>query len=460
MRVHEREVFTIRVPRAGQSAADRARAASRALETVMEQLEGGVEAEARVEEEGTIAVVFVGKSPIVTVDEADATAEGVTLRVLGATVATRVQEVLRIEKKRSVIATTVFSFSLLVFSALMAFLLLRRLGDFDDKLRVWLESHRDRLPALRLGKIEVVSSAAVRGAITIAARVGYRLAQLAVPYFWLLIALSLFDATRGYTEKLTGFVVTPFAALLQRIGSALPVLVVAIIAMAAVLLVVRFVGLFFGTVARGETKVGWLSSDLAKPTSVLVRTGIVIVSLIVASPLITGSDEGTLARAGVAALVTVALACMPILACAAVGVPIVFGRRLQNGDFVEMGGRAGRVHGITLLEVRLEDVFGCEVRVPHLLTLWHPTRVVGRSRMVTVDVVVDPKASQSMVEDVLLTAARAMSARAKVELSTLDSDGASYRVTCAHEPGKSLAVLVADALEAHAIALGRRGAKP
>ena len=456
VRVHEREVFTIKVPRAGQSATERARAASEALGTL---LEGEADVPApNIEQHGAVAVVFVGSTPIVTLGAEDAAAEGdVALNVHAASVATRIQEAVRLERKRAAIAKSVFSFSLLVFSALIAFFLLSRIGVIEDKIRAWMESHPERLPALRLGKIEVVSRPAVRGVIGIALRIGNRLAQLAIAYAWLIIALSLFDATRGYTAKLTGFVVTPLSALLGRAGSALPVLVVGIIAAIAVSLVIRFVGLFFGSVARGETKLGWLPSDLAAPTSVLVRMGIVIASLIAIAPLITGSDEGALSRAGVAALVTVALACTPVLACAAVGVPIVFGRRLRNGDFIEAGGRAGRVKAVTLLEVRLEDVWGCEVRVPHLLGLWHATRIVGRTPMMTVVVTVDARASQAMVREALRTAANKVSDRAKIELVSLDADGARYRVSCPDEPGADLAVAITEALVSSGIGLGRNG---
>jgi small-conductance mechanosensitive channel len=453
--VHEREVFTIKVPRAGQTAVERARAASEALGTLLEEAEVPAP---HVEEHGPVAVVFVGTTPIVTLGEEDAAAEGyVALSVYAASVATRVHEAVRLERKRSAIAKSVFSFSLLVFSALIAFFLLGRIGVIEDKIRAWMEGHPARMPAVRLGKIEVVSRPAVRGAIGIALRIGHRLAQVAIAYAWLIIALSLFDSTRGYTAKLTGFVVTPLSTLLARAGSALPVLVVGVVAAIAVSLVVRFVGLFFGSVARGETKVGWLPSDLAGATSALVRAGIVIASLIAIAPLITGSDEGALSRAGVAALITVALACTPVLACAAVGVPIVFGRRLRHGDYVEAGGRAGRVKGVTLLELRLEDQWGCEVRVPHLIGLWHPTRVVGRSPMVTILVTVDARASQAMVRDALRSAASKVSDRSKIELLSLDADGARYRVSCPDEPGANLAIAIAEALASSGIALGRSG---
>lgn len=453
VRVHEREVFTVRAPRAGRTPIERARAASEALGTLVGESELPP---ARVEEQGATATVFVGKTPVVSLGPEDAAAAGdIALNVHAASVATRVQEALRLEQKRSAIATTVFSVSLVVFSGLIAFLLLRRVNLFEDKARTWMEAHPARLPAVRLGQIEVVSPPAVRGAINIALHVGQRFAQLAIVYAWLIVALSLFESTRGYTTKLTGFVVTPVSTLMSRTGSALPVLVVGVIAALALALVVRFVGLFFGSVGRGETKLGWLPSDLAGPTSVLVRAGIVIVALIAAAPLLTGSDEGALSRAGIAALVTIALACTPVLACGAVGVPVVFGRRLRRGDFVEAGGRSGRVRGVTLLELRLEDACGCEVRVPHLLGLWYPTRIVGRAPMISIAITIDPRSPLAKVRAALLTGCGKMSTRAKIELVSLDADGARYRVSCPDDPAADLAAAIADALAADGIALGR-----
>ena len=450
VRVHEREVYVVRVPRAGQSPQDRARLAGQALESVLE----GDLAEARVERQGSTAVVFVGKTPILTLAEDDAAAAGdATLDVHAASVATRVNDGLRTERKRSAIATTVFSFSLLVFSALIAFLLLRRVGEVGGKVSAWVQKHPDRIPAFHLGKIEVVSRRAIRGVLSIALVIGHRIAQVAIIYGWILVALSLFESTRGYTERLTGFVLTPLSALIGRIGSALPLLVVTGVAALALGVVVRFTGLFFGSIARGETKVGWLPPDLADPTSMLARAGLVVTGLILAAPLITGSDEGALSRAGVAALVALGLASTPVLASAAAGVPQVFGRRLKPGDHVEIGEREGRVRRVTLLEVELEDRYGCELRIPQLLLLLQATRVLGTGNFVSAEVSVDPRAPQTVAHDALLAAARTISSRVKVELVSLDHGAARYRVTCEEGAG-SLAGAIADGLAKEGISLG------
>jgi len=460
VRLHEKPVFALHAARAGQSTQERARAASRALDAVLDDPD---QPTTRIEEQPGTAVVFVGKTPIVTFGEDDAASAGgdVTLHVYAASIASKIDDSLRAERRRSAIATSVFSLSLLVFSGLLAFLLFRRVGDLSVRARAWVKEHPDRIPALKLGRIEVVRPVAVRGAVSIALALAHRLAQFAIAYSWLIFALSRFEATRAYTDRLAGFVLVPLSALIGRVGAALPLLVVATIAALALGVAVRFVGLFFGGVARGETHVAWLPADLAGPTSVLVRSGIVLVSMVLAAPLITGTDEGALSRAGMVVLVALGLACTPVLACAAAGVPAVFLRRLKAGDFVEAGGRAGVVRSVTLLELVLEDPVGCEVRVPQLLGLWHPTRILGSAPMATIDIVVDPRQRPAKVEEALVGAAVAMCERARVELVSLDAEGGLWRVSGIPKHGTGAAALadaVAHAIADRGIALGTRGA--
>jgi hypothetical protein len=192
---------------------------------------------------------------------------------------------------------------------------------------------------------------------------------------------------------------------------------------------------------------------------VLVRAGIVLVSIVLAAPLITGTDDGALSRAGVVALVALGLAATPLLACAAAGIPAVYGRHLRLGDFVEAGGRAGIVRDVTLLEVVLEDAVGCEVRVPQLLGLWNPMRVLGSAPLASIEIVVDAAERPARVEEALVGATLATCDRARVDLVSLDADGACWRISGVPKYGKGVAAVgdaVAQAIAERGIALGRR----
>lgn len=455
IRVRDKVVFIIRAPRGGRTAQERAKAANAAIEALLAHPEdlGDVHYE---ESQGT-AVVYIGKGPVLTLGQEDVEATGeANVTVLAAQASTRLSDAVATERKRSAIATTVFSFSLLVFSALIAFLLLGRASDIATRIRGSFVDDPEKVTGVKLGKIEFLSAGASRGALSIAVTLAYRFVQLAIIYGWAILALSLFDSTRGYTQRLTGMVVTPLSGLASRVAGALPLLVVAAIAALAVSLLVRVVGLFFDSVARGDTRIAWLSRDLARPVSILARSGIVVVALVLASPMITGSDDGALSRIGLVALLSMALASVPLLASVAVGVVVIFARRIKKGDLVEFGGRAGRIAEVSLIDVRLEDAQSCEVTVPHLLALFHPTRVHKHPPLGSIEIVVDPKATLADVEKALLDAAREISSRARVELVYLDDAGAHWRITSATNRGETtLARAVQEALSKHGIGLGR-----
>src|SRR6516164_4902098 len=102
----------------------------------------------------------------------------------------------------------------------------------------------------------------MRGAVALAFRIGTRLLQLVVVYVWLLFALSLFTTTQDYGARLTASVLRPAAAILGRLGAALPALAVAALLALVVALILRILRLFFASISSGETQVRWMPADL------------------------------------------------------------------------------------------------------------------------------------------------------------------------------------------------------
>ena len=455
-KIHDTVVFVLRHPHGKKSAADRAGSASEALTRAAETQ--GTE-DVRVVRQGDALVVYAGQVPVVELYPEDVEGSGYsTLETDAAAVAAHVRDAVVAEKKRSAIASAVFSFSLLVFVGLVAFYVIRKIGEFIDRARKWTLDNPDRITGIRVQSQEVIGPTALRGGVLVTLIVGRFVAQAGVLYLWLVFALSLFQTTRPYTEKLTGFVVTPLSDLAARIAASLPLAVMAVVSGIAVYVLLRFVQLFFEGVARRQTVIPWLPPDLAGPTSVLVRVGIVVAALVLVAPLVSGDSNGAVARAGSVVLLSLGISTTPLVACIAVGVVVVFGRRIRVGEHAEIGGRSGRVVAVGLIDVRLRDRDGCEVRVPHLLSLVHPTRVLGVRPRITVDVVVAPGAAPAYVRQVLLDAVATLGESPSVDLTQIDADAASYRVTLSVVPelgpGQVRLSLV-EALSEAGIALGR-----
>jgi len=449
-------VFSIRVPRGGKTAAQRAQDATKAFAAAAQDSKV---TEVRVQKRDDVAIVLFGQTPIVQLTVADAEAAGDTsLDVHAAAVASAVREAAERERRRAVLAKTVFSISLLVFFGLIVFYLARKVGEFAERARTWVDANAERVLAVRVQKIEVVSPGTVKSTALVGLSVAKWLAQGGIIYTWLLVVLSLFEATRGYTERLTGLVTTPLSQLMTRIATGLPVLAVLAIAGFTVFVLVRFVGLFLQSVERSETTVAWLPPDLAAPTSVLVRVGIVIAALVFLVPLVTGNTEGGLARTGAIIVLALGLSAMPTFASAVLGAIILFGRRLRPGQHVRIGGFAGRITSIGLLDVRLEDRDGVEVRVPHLYALYQPTTVLGIRDALSLDVAVAPTSRLPEVRSLILRTAEGQGDQAWVDVVSVDAERALFRVSVrndARDARSQLQLAIASALAREGIALGR-----
>lgn len=459
VRLHDEEVFVMRVAAGEQSAAARAQAAAQILARMADAPDAP---EVTVNVSQGVAVIYGGRAPIVQLFPADARAAGdASLDVHAAAVAARIGDSLTAERRRRALAAAVFSFSMLVFSALLAVLLVRKGTMLIQRGRAWVKAHPERIPALRVLSVDLVNGAALRGGLAVALWVGKVLLQVGIAYTWLLFALSLFEATRDYGARLTTFVLAPLSALVGRTGSAIPVLLLALVALTVVVIAVRFVGLIFSSLARGDASLDVIPQDLAAPAGVLAQGALIVAALLAASPLLAGSDGGSFSRVGVAALLALALGAAPVLASVAVGITTVFGRRLSRGDAVEFRGRRGVITQVGLIDVKIRDELGGLLRVPHLTLLLAPIRLRGHAHARVLDVVVAGDAAQTHVRAVLRAAAARFGTTVLVELHRLDGEGAHYRISAdgirsAAGPDEDLATAVADALVAAGVHRGER----
>jgi small-conductance mechanosensitive channel len=455
-RLRDTRVFEIRAGAGGKTAEERAVAAGRALEAAAEEVELP---EVRVEEDGETSVVFAGRTPIVQLTTEDADAAGDASRAVhAASVAAKVRAALGTEHQRHKAAQGVFSVSLAVFMGLLALLLLRKFGDLLDRARSWLAENQEKVPGLQVQNIDLISSRSLAGGLLLSLGAARLLGQLIILYLWVLFELSLFEPTRGYTAPFTRALVSPVTGLLQRLAGSVPLVIVAAVSLFALLLLLRFVGLFFQNVQRGDAAIAGLPRDLAPPTGLLAQGALIVLSLVIGIPLVTGSSEGALAGAGGMALGALALASTPLLATVVVGALQVYGRRLRAGDTAEIGGQSGTVTGLDLIETRLRDSEGREVRVPHLLALVYPTRLSRERGALRAEICVAAGQDQAAARHVLHEAAAALGAQPEVELRSIDAGGALYVVRCRAARGQERAPLLealSDALARANIALGQ-----
>jgi len=374
-----RDAVVLRVHRGDgvQTLEQRAQRASRALAEIVDS---ATPEQVEVRPRGERTTIVVGATPILELTTEDAALAGdASLEVHAESAAARLRAALKRERQRSRIANTVFSASLVVFFGLVTLYLMRKLHDFSTRSRRVLVATPDRVPALRLKRLEVLGPAAVRSVLLLLVSLGHGIGLFGLAYTWLVLSLSLFVGTRPHVERLTGLVLEPLSSMVARVAAALPLFVVVIIAGGLTAVIVRITELFFASVGRGETRLAWLAPELAQAMSTVARAGIVVFAMVYAGPVITGDPNGAISRTGTIVLMALALASTPVLVSIVAGVALAFSRSVQLGDDVEYGGCAGRVRDIGIVVMTLDSEDGGTVRVPHARSLWHPTRILGRA---------------------------------------------------------------------------------
>jgi Mechanosensitive ion channel len=371
-------VFSLVEGDTGRSASERARLASQRLaEAVARPSAGNV----RWEQHGDDAVVLLGITPFVTLHPRDAElAHEPSLAALAQRVVASVQAAVERERERAAVAQGVFSGSLVVFSALVCMYLGRRLSLACAGGRRYLTERGRDMPGLRLKGLEVMGPVALRSALLLLLGVARWLGLIGLAYAWLVVSLSMFEGTRPYVEQLTGLVLAPLSSLAGRVAAALPVFAVVSIAGLLVLVLARTMESFFASVARGEVELDWLSPTAAPALSVLSRGALVLAAAVFVGPVLTGDQEGPLSRTAFVAVLAVGLASVPLLSSVLMGLVLALSHALRVGDRVEYGGRAGVVRSVDAFALCLEDEAGAELRVPHVMALWHPTRVLRREQ--------------------------------------------------------------------------------
>ena len=448
VKIGETVAFVVRTHLADLSPETRAAAATKAIK---DAFDASSPEDVHVEHANGLSVVYLGKTPVIQLSALDAKAAGdANLDVHADAVASQLAKAVRVEKSRSALASRIFSICLVVFFGVVVLYLWRKIGEFAARASDWLETNPQRIPAVRVRTLQILTPGAVRTGFALAISIGKWVGQLAIVYLWLLFGLSLFETTRGLSEQLNGYILSPFASLAARVASSLPIVVVVAIAVLVVAIVFRVVGLFFEGVREGSTTIEWLPPELARPTSTLVRVGLVLVTLVVAAPVLTGHDDGALARAGLIGVVTLGLASVPIAASAVVGVIVVFGRRFRIGEYISVGDQSGKVLEIGLTDVTLEDDEGHETRVPYLKTLTSPTQLIGPAPRVIVKVSVERARANADIREKLLFAIAPVGVDPRVEIEGIERDTVSFSLSVVTEDldaRSRLYLLALDALD-------------
>lgn len=373
VRLGDEEVFSLSTE--GEDANARATAAMRVLDAAVHR--GETKVGSLLDDQ--VARISVGNVLLVELSRADAEAAGHReLKSYSEVTSRRVSAALSKEKTRRTIANRVLSISSVVFLGFVAWILIGFVGRAAKRIVSRIDRDPKVVGAISIGELELLPAAAARDALRLFIFGALWLVRLGLFYFWILAALSFFDSTRPLAGRATGYLFAPALELIGHLVVRLPLLVALSLTFAAVILLMRFVMLYCAAIERSEIHSAWIRPETARTSGTLLVAALCLGALLFVSPLFAGNADGSLPRIGLLLVGAIAVGATPFLGSCLLGIRAVYENAWRPGDRIDYGGQTGRVERLGLYDATLRGDDGAQLRVPHLMSLWHPTRIHPR----------------------------------------------------------------------------------
>jgi len=254
-----------------------------------------------------------------------------------------------------------------------AVLLLLGLQRIKRHANVLLDQQRERIPAFRFRGLELVS------AQTLVRNVARMVTGLHLLCFSLvvlgagLLVFGQFPATQGYARQVGLWLWNPFVHILQGMLAYLPNLFYILVILVVARFILRMIGYVFSAAERGLISLEpWIHRDVARPTGLIIKVTVMIITLFFVAPLIPGT--GSTAAKGISIMLglMISFGSTSTVGNFVAGIVLMYMRPFQIGERVRIGDTVGDVIERTFLYTKVLTIKNEEVIVPSLTALGFP----------------------------------------------------------------------------------------
>ena len=361
---NNRRIATLRASIAGLTPAERAAAAARRLQRVLET--GGRQpVSAFPVSHG--AVLTVGTTPIFAIVHEDLDdAGGESLHEATVHARETLERVVREATEEMLLPYTLRAVVFTVIGAILAtagvLLVLRVRQRLTEGLSRAAEG---RLARAKLGHLARAGSAQFfvwlnRLLVLAAWAVG-----LAILFVWLAYALQRFPYTRPWGEEMGAYVLSAFRTVGTGIVASIPKLLVVFLIAIAARVVSQVVGEVFRAIEDGRIAASDALRETAQPTRRLLQGLIWIFALVLAFPYLPGSESAAFKGVSVMLGVIISLGSAGIVGQVMSGLVLMYSRAVRPGDYVRIGSVEGTVTELSLLSTKLRTNRREEVTIPN-----------------------------------------------------------------------------------------------
>jgi small-conductance mechanosensitive channel len=314
--------------------------------------------------------LVVGETVLMTVLDGDARPLGVSRADLAAQWALELSGGMLAQAKRTSWQTILLGvfFALLATGALV--LLLKGLAAVFPRLLTKVDGWRGTvMPALRIQRLEVLSSARLTDFLIGVIRTARVVLTVVVLYFYVPLVLRFFPWTESLADRIVDYVVQP----LERAGSAfvdyLPNVFFIVVIAFLTRYVLKFVHLFFDAIREGTVEFPGFYREWAEPSYKIVRFMILAFVVVVVFPYLPGAGSDAFQGVSIFLGALFTLGSSSAIANIVAGVVLTFTRAFQVGDRVKIGDTTGDVMEKSLLVTRVRTIKNVDITVPNAIVM-------------------------------------------------------------------------------------------
>ena len=323
---------------------------------------------AMVEQEGVVEL-RAGESVLMSVTPADARAMGLTPQEAGTLYLARFQAALAQGRMTFSVRQTLKGLALTLVASLALALVLWAMGWFFPRFYRWLGLRARRLPAVRIQRLELLSSGRIAQTLVWMARAVRVILTAVALIVYVPLVFSFFPVTQPLSDQLLAMILGPVRLAATAIVAYVPNLLSILVIVAFTYYGLRLVRVVFLGLESGTISLPGFYRDWARPTYQIARVLAVAFALVMVWPYLPRSDSA--AFRGVAAFLGLLLTFGASSAVANLvgGVVMIYMRPFHVGDRVQISDTVGDVVAKGLLVTRVRTIKQVEITIPNAMVL-------------------------------------------------------------------------------------------
>lgn len=307
---------------------------------------------------------------IFSVTDLDAKAENLSRKKLAEKELLVMRTVLNRELKSMSIKSILLQAGLTILELLIIYFLIKYINKLFVWTRRWLIDARGRiLKGIKFRGYEFLDTERELKVALLLNNILRWLVIIFVLYLALPILFSIFPWTRGWAEKLFGYVLDPLTNVLSSIFNYIPNLFTIGVIYLVTKYAIQFISFMAGEIEKGSLVIRGFYPDWAKPTFGIVRVLMYAFMFIVIFPYLPGSDSPVFQGVSVFLGVLFSLGSSTAISNLVAGLVITYMRPFKIGDRIKIGEITGLVLEKSTLVTRIRTIKNEEITIPNATVL-------------------------------------------------------------------------------------------